>query len=70
MDEDKERVIESYIWSWKALDYCLVYRGTDEAEAKRAQRKAAQAEKKYYREHKDEIDQEMQKELESLEKED
>lgn len=67
MDEGQGKVIEIYEWSWKVQDYYLVYRGTDEAEAKRAQRKAARAEKKYYREHKDEIDQEMQKELESLE---
>lgn len=35
---ENDGVIEVYAWSDTELDYVLVYRGTDEKEAKRARR--------------------------------
>lgn len=35
---EQERVIEEYVWSDAEQDYVLLYRGTDEQEAKRLRR--------------------------------
>lgn len=47
---DEPEVFEVYGWNFDAQDYFLVYRGTDENEAKRAQRAVVREAKKVMRE--------------------
>lgn len=37
-ENEQEMVIEEYVWSDTEQDYVLLYRGTDEQEAKRLRR--------------------------------
>lgn len=37
-ENEQKMVIEDYVWSDEVQDYVLLYRGTDEAEAKRLRR--------------------------------